>query len=463
VDLETYVAGVLTGEASTLRSPAALAAMAVVARTWALRSRGRHRAQGFDFCSLTHCQVFRLPSEPEDAPSPAVAEAVAITRSVVLKYRGQLADPYFSANCGGITAAASDVWPDRLQPYLQSVRDPYCAGSEQSSWQQTVPLETVTWVLKNRLKLALEGPIRDLQVAEKDTSGRARRLRVVALSAGRIDANQFRYAINRKLGWNTLKSSLYSVHRKNTALVFIGRGLGHGVGLCQAGAEQMGHMGIPHERILTHYFPGTTVEQLPAPNVPRILSSEHFELIFPPGQRAWAEETLAGLEAARHSLRDRAELLPAKVRARTWDTTAEFIRASGQLGWVAASNDGRTIELQPLRTLKRKGILTSTLRHELTHLVVHRLRTPEVPRWYEEGLVLYLTGEPVGVSTELRDTSRSLEESVSRPRSEAEIKAAYARALERVRDLARRRGAAALWQVLQYPSAEDVLWFRGRP
>ena len=65
VDLESYVSGVLRGEASVLQAPAARQAMAILARTWALRWQGRHRGQGFDFCSLTHCQVFRLPQDPE--------------------------------------------------------------------------------------------------------------------------------------------------------------------------------------------------------------------------------------------------------------------------------------------------------------------------------------------------------------------------------------------------------------
>jgi hypothetical protein len=127
---------------------------------------------------------------------------------------------------------------------------------------------------------------------------------------------------------------------------------------------------------------------------------------------------------------------------------------------VAGTTDGRTIELQPLRTLERKGILLSTLRHELAHLAVHRLRARAVPRWYEEGLVLFLTGEKPGVSANSLDSSRSLEEAIARPHSEAEMNAAYARALALVRELARRRGEAVLWQVLEHPTAEDVNWFR---
>jgi len=460
VELETYVAGVLAGEGATLKSLPALAAMAVVARTWALRSRGRHRARGFDFCSLTHCQFFRLPSESGSRDSPALRDAMAKTTGLVLMYHDQLIDAYYSAHCGGVTEAAGEIWPDRGAPYLRSVTDPYCARSAQSAWQQTLPLATVDGILRDKLGVSVGGHLRNLRVERKNASGRVCTLRAEGASSRQIDANEFRYAVNRQLGWNTLKSNLYRVARQGNSLLLAGRGLGHGVGLCQAGAEQMGQMRIPYERILAHYFPGTTIDQVTARVTHRVLSSEHFELVFPPGQHPWADETLRGLEAARRELRDRAALLPGRARVRTWETTEEFIRAAGQPGWVAASNDGQAIELQPLRTLKRKGILNATLRHELTHLVVHRLRAPKIPRWFEEGLVLYLTGEQVGATSP--DAGRSLEEIVSRPRSEAEMKAAYACALERVRELARRRGATALWQVLQHPSAEDVLWLNRR-
>jgi stage II sporulation protein D len=456
VDLETYVEGVLAGEASIQKAPAALEAMAVVARTWALGARGRHRADGFDFCPLTHCQVFRLPSEIPGERLNALAGAVSRTSGQVLKYHGQLIDAYFSAHCGGMTEAAGAVWPDRAQPYLVSLRDPYCAGSNHSSWQQQVALEMVRKILEEDMGVALGGPLRDLRIDNKTASGRARILRVAARSDLRIDANQFRYAANRRLGWNTLKSNLYDLDREGDSLIFTGHGFGHGVGLCQAGTEQMGRLGIAYERILTHYFPGTAIGQVAAAPAASVLSSEHFELVFPPGQQPWVSETLQALEDSRRSLAARAEALPRKVRVETWETTPEFIRATGQPGWAAASNDGQSIALQPLAKLKRRGILLSTLRHELMHLAIHPRRAPGVPPWFEEGLVLYLTGEQVNAAPARDFAGRSLEQAVTKPRSEAEMKAAYAAARAKVRALARQRGEAALWQMLEHPTPADL-------
>ncbi len=460
VDVETYVVGVLAGEAATLKSPAALAAMAVVARTWALRSRGRHRADGFDFCSLTHCQFFRPTAGTGEDPVPALTETVAKTADLVLKYHGQLIDAYYGAHCGGMTEAAGDVWRDRAAPYLRSVSDPYCATGVQASWQQVISLADLGAVLREMPGVSSLGPLRDIVIENKDASGRARALRVMGSPAQRVDANALRYAVNRQMGWNTLKSNLYTVERRGGELVFTGRGLGHGVGLCQAGAEQMGQMGITFEKILAHYFPGTVLDGVSAKHAERILSSENFEVVFPPRQERLAAKALEVLEAQRAKLAGRADVLPKRIRARAWETTADFIRTTRQPGWVAASNDGRVIDLQPLDLLQRKGILESTLRHELTHLAVHRRRAPEVPHWYEEGLVLFMTGEQVDNSSYALDPRRGLELSLSEPRSEGEMRAAYARALERVRELARQRGEAALWQILERPDADALQWFK---
>src|SRR6516225_9211021 len=80
VDPEAYVEGALAGEASVLKNCAALQAMAILVRTWAWRYQGRHQAQGFDFCSLTHCQVFRLPRDSDGRYPLAIRDAVSTTR-----------------------------------------------------------------------------------------------------------------------------------------------------------------------------------------------------------------------------------------------------------------------------------------------------------------------------------------------------------------------------------------------
>jgi stage II sporulation protein D len=446
IDIETYVAGVLAGEGATFKSPSAIDAMAIVARTWALASRGRHRAAGYDFCSLTHCQFFRPPMAADG--SNAMAEAAARTAGRVLNYEGKLIDAFYSAHCGGRTAHAASIWPDRAAPYLVSVADPACAR-DQRDWEQTIHWAELTRVLREDLVPGLRGKVSDMQIEKKESSGRAITLRLAGDSARVIDAHAFRYAINRRLGWNTLKSSMFTIQRTDAGLLFRGRGLGHGVGLCQNGAELMGQSGASAERILAHYFPGTTVARA-EDNRTRVLSSEHFELTFPTRDEALASRALEILESEWVALGARVQGLPPRIAVRAYASTAAFGQAAGQPGWVAAASDGQGIALQPLRTLDARGMLRSTLRHELLHLVIHRLRAPGVPRWYEEGMVLYLAGENITAppSIPANDAGR------------ARMEGSYALARARVAKLARRRGEGALWEILQKPAAEDLAWLK---
>src|SRR5262245_38050062 len=87
IPLETYVARVLAGEAARESPPAALEALAITVRTYALANRSRHRADGFDVCDETHCQVLR----PATAATERAAEATA---GRVLLYRGAVASVY---------------------------------------------------------------------------------------------------------------------------------------------------------------------------------------------------------------------------------------------------------------------------------------------------------------------------------------------------------------------------------
>jgi hypothetical protein len=83
VPIEEYVARVLAGEAAARSAPAALEALAITVRTFAIANLGRHRNEGFDLCETTHCQVLAASS------TAATRAAAAATAGRILTYRGQ--------------------------------------------------------------------------------------------------------------------------------------------------------------------------------------------------------------------------------------------------------------------------------------------------------------------------------------------------------------------------------------
>src|SRR5947209_5776672 len=94
--LEAYVARVVAGEALRNSQPAALEALAITVRTFALANRGRHRADNFDLCDQTHCQVVR-------AATAATERAAQATAGRLLLRDGAPASIFYTASCGGRT------------------------------------------------------------------------------------------------------------------------------------------------------------------------------------------------------------------------------------------------------------------------------------------------------------------------------------------------------------------------
>ena len=69
--------------------------------------------------------------------------------------------------------------------------------------------------------------------------------------------------MGRLLGWGKIKSANFELQSNKSHFVLVGRGLGHGVGMCQYGAMGMEKKGATAQQIIGHYFPGTSIGLVP--------------------------------------------------------------------------------------------------------------------------------------------------------------------------------------------------------
>ncbi|MFS8086465.1 MAG: hypothetical protein ACMG6H_12605, partial [Acidobacteriota bacterium] len=119
---------------------------------------------------------------------------------------------------------------------------------------------------------------------------------------------------------------------------------------------------------------------------------------------------------------------------------------------AAAATKGNRIELQPVGLLKRRGVLTNTLRHEFAHTVIDAASRNRAPRWLEEGFALYLAGEGAAISRYQRRggtlSQDELEKRLERPGSQQEMRILYADAYRAVSELVRSAGEASVWKRL---------------
>lgn len=122
VGMEEYLLGVVPAELSptTFPEPAALAAQAIAARTYALKNMGRLRAEGYDLTADTRTQVYGGAAEENDLSNSAVAS----TYGLAIYYQDKLIDAMYTSTCGGKTENFSNVFDAPEVPYLKSV---FCA------------------------------------------------------------------------------------------------------------------------------------------------------------------------------------------------------------------------------------------------------------------------------------------------------------------------------------------------
>ena len=443
IDREQYVVGVVAGESGIFKSTEALKAMAITARTFAASTRGRHASQGFDFCSNTHCQRF-LPSNHDTR----AVNAANGTRGKLLHWQNQPALASYSQDCGGLSEA------DARAPYLRVHSDPYCArsGSHQWSWDPTRG-ELAATLAKSGVNVPT--PLTGLHIQRRTPGNRAS---LLELEGPRvtipIEAETFRLAIGRTLGWNLLRSDYYIVQPQPGRIHFSGRGRGHGIGLCQFGADEMGREGQSYRQILAFYFPGTILEPPSSSSMSWIRLGGEGVAVFTtrPLQDAKvllpAERMLPAIKA-RLSLSN----LP-EIWLYIYPDMESFRNTTGEPGWVAAHTQGSRIDMQPVAILESRGALTLTLHHELLHVAIDSHSAQGTPAWFNEGLVEYLDHQTPLPAAGDPDESRDLD--IRQKRAEPAARRAYANAERRVENLVGRYGEAAAFSWLRSGLPADV-------
>lgn len=235
----------------------------------------------FDVCADDHCQRYQGLTM---AVGDTVRKAVDQTWGLVLTSEGKICDARFSKCCGGRMELFSTCWEDKDYPYLQPLPDTadcveggdvFCDTKDEKILSQVLndyDLETrdfyrwrteysraeVSDLVRRRSGMDF-GTIRDLVPVERGPSGRLKRLKVVGDKKTMIIGKEL--IIRRWLSDSHLKSSAFEVHWDGDRLTLDGSGWGHGVGLCQIGAAVMAAKGYSFNRILLHYYPGSTLER----------------------------------------------------------------------------------------------------------------------------------------------------------------------------------------------------------
>ncbi len=259
LDMETYVAGVVGNEVGPDAKASTYRAQAVTARTYAyIRiTRSGARRKPYHLFDDARSQVYRGRSPRYGVPYRDMVRATRATRGVILTWKSRPFPAYYASTCGGHTtdARTSQLDPGHADELLRGVPCRWCKTSKYFEWPPKVIGEDQLIASLRRIKRKVSKPIHDIRVIERGRGGWAAKVRIVH-GASRTPLDITGPEFRRAAG--TRSHNIRSIDRAGGGWRIAGRGWGHGVGMCQWGAIEMGRAGASETEILRYYYPGVS-------------------------------------------------------------------------------------------------------------------------------------------------------------------------------------------------------------
>lgn len=252
--VDDYLLGVLAQEVPKDWPEATLKAQAIAARTYALYRKNHPRHTEYDLRTDVIDQVFRHQADYPEVMIRAIQE----TEGEVLLWADQPIPAFYHSCCGGQTENPERVWLDATTyPFLATKKDPYCKNCPTDLWEYQLD--------KNELSLLIQlgslgkGQVHHLLPYSWDAG---RRIHEVAIVTDSETINMTSDELRELLGYSNLKSTYFNILEMGDELIFLGEGAGHGVGLCQWGAHEMGLQGKDYREILDFYYPSVAIKKI---------------------------------------------------------------------------------------------------------------------------------------------------------------------------------------------------------
>lgn len=185
-------------------------------------------------------------------------KAVEETKGMFLMHNNEPILAMFDSCCGSVKPVDIDDFDFSKVPYLaRTYACDFCKKAPKIfHWKAEYELKELQ--LKCAAHLPKGTMLRDIRVSKKDKAGIVNEL---LLKSGRAS-----YSLTGKKMYSLckekIKSFCYKVQKKGSKIVFVGRGYGHHIGLCQWGARYMVGDGWDFASVLHFYYPGTLLAKL---------------------------------------------------------------------------------------------------------------------------------------------------------------------------------------------------------
>lgn len=250
--VEFYLIGIINNEISSKWPMDAVKAQAVAARTYALYQKKKKVSGVYHVEGTVASQVYSGRNAEDDRSFQAVKE----TWGEALTFDGEFALTVYHSNGGGITEDSRGVW-GKDYAYLKSVKSPYDEDAPNCYWVTIITQQSVEAMLRSAGYAV--GSVKEIISLYRTVSNRVTRLRIKHTNG---DIEMSGEDLRRIIGYEKVKSTMFTVEISGDSFVFKGKGAGHGVGMSQWGAKGMAEKGYTYVDILKHYYPGTRLEKI---------------------------------------------------------------------------------------------------------------------------------------------------------------------------------------------------------
>ena len=267
MNLEAYIAGVVAAEMPAEFELEALKAQAVAARTYAVKNMLTYGGSGLASqpgadVSTDYRQNQAFLSEERlkerwgtqyERYWGKINKAVEETRGEVATYNGEFINAVFHSTSGERTASSKEVWGFDY-PYLISVPCSWDQKSPRYNGRKEFALTEIEHLLgaETQVVTAVQNGSGATQVIDTTDSGRVGQIRIGSKILSGL-------AVREKLD---LYSTHFKIEIQGGRMVFTTVGYGHGVGLCQYGANGMAKAGQEYRQIITTYYTGVAIKNI---------------------------------------------------------------------------------------------------------------------------------------------------------------------------------------------------------
>lgn len=263
LNLEEYVTCVVAAEMPAVFSQEALKAQAVAARTYAVRKINKDAPEhkGADLCTdFAHCQAYcdtkKMKSNWKDNYKDnydKIRDCVKSTRGEYLTYNGEAASTVFHSCSDGKTENSVDVWGGEF-PYLICVESPGDIEKNDYITEVTYSNEEFVKIINEQLENETSITPDEISIGNSSLT-EGGNVNYITICNHTLKGTEVRKLFN-------LKSASFTVSRDEDNVKFSVYGSGHGVGMSQYGAQAMAKNNTSYKEILSHYYPGTKLENM---------------------------------------------------------------------------------------------------------------------------------------------------------------------------------------------------------